>query len=124
MEQSIIEAFRQLFGEPWAQQLAIWTTSLAVASYIHSGRVEAGIERALGKLTAEMKTELKLLGATLSKNLQEHSAEITAIKERQTVDDRRNQAQDERLSRMEQTLVELQALVKADIVVHGGPSPT
>lgn len=56
------ELVKKIAGEPFAQQLTIWTTSLAVASFIHSGRVKkemSNITSALVKLGESLRQDLK-----------------------------------------------------------------
>ena len=117
MELQLIELVRQLAGENFTQQFIIWTSSLALASYIHSGRVKSALN--------DMTVEIRSMVTSMNANLEVHAKEIAQIKSRQDNDNIQNNRQDDRLSRMEQSLIELQTLVKTDIQLHGqGPQAT
>ena len=71
------ELIRSIAGDKFAQQFFMWTTSLGLASYIHSGRVKKSIDNLAtalmtqldshGKKIELVETKVNDLGGRLSK---------------------------------------------------------
>lgn len=66
-----IELVRKIAGEPFAQQFFIWTTSLALASFIHAGRVKKELKHITEALNG--------LSTALRRDLDNHSQRIDKV---------------------------------------------
>jgi len=75
MEWLDFEMVKQVAGTAFAQQFAIWTSSLGLAAWIHSGRVKKEIA---AQVTA-MTTALNNLASALTKGLEDHAERIEKV---------------------------------------------
>ena len=80
-----VDLIKQIAGTSFAQQFTIWTTSLGIASWIHSGRVKkemasqlSSITLAINSLASALKEEL----ASHSERLELVTKEVSILKDR------------------------------------------
>ena len=69
------ELVKMLAGSNFAQQFTIWTTSLALASWIHSGRVKKEMAAQLSSITLAINN----LASALKEELKSHSEKIETV---------------------------------------------